>query len=78
MKSQSGERISVSSAAEDSRDDVRRAEDFAATKEDLEQNTVDILVVMQLQVLVIQKAQRTVDVPLLQHIDTTVDVPVAK
>ena len=28
--------------------------------------------------LVIQKAQRTVDVPLLQHIDTTVDVPVAK
>ena len=33
---------------------------------------------MQRQVLVIQKAQRTVDVPLLQHIDTTVDVPVAK
>ena len=33
---------------------------------------------MQRQVLVIQKAQITVDVPLLQHIDTTVDVPVAK
>ena len=26
----------------------------------------------------IQKAQRTVDVPLLQYIDTTFDVPVAK
>ena len=33
---------------------------------------------MQRQVLVIQKAQITVDVPLLQYIDTTVDVPVAK
>ena len=51
---------------------------FAATKEDLEQNTTDIPVVMQRHVLVIQKAQRTVDVPLLQYIDTTVDVPVAK
>ena len=40
---------------------------FAATKEDLEQNTTDI-----------QKAPRTVDVPLLQYIDTTVDVPVDK
>ena len=51
---------------------------FAATKEDLEQNIADILVVMQRYVLVIQKAQRTVDVPLLQYSDTTVDVPVAK
>ena len=51
---------------------------FAATKEDLEQNTADLPVVMQRQVLVIQKAQRTVDVPLLQYIDTTVDVPMAK
>ena len=51
---------------------------FAATKEDLEQNTADILVAMQQQVLVIQKAPRAVDVPLLQYIDTTVDVPVAK
>ena len=51
---------------------------FAATKEDLEQNTADLPVVMQRQVPVIQKAQRTVDVPLLQYIDTTVDVPVAK
>ena len=34
--------------------------------------------VMQRQVLVIQKAQRTADVPLLQYSDTTVDVPVAK
>ena len=40
---------------------------FAATKHGLEQNTTDI-----------QKAQRTVDVPLLQYIDSTVDVPVAK
>ena len=46
---------------------------FATTKEDLEQNTADVPVVMQRQVLVIQKAQRTVDVPLLQYIDTTVD-----
>ena len=38
----------------------------------------DILVVIQRQVLAIQKAQRTVDVPLLQYIDTTVDVPVVK
>ena len=51
---------------------------FATTKEDLEQNTADVPVVMQRQVLVIQKAQRTVDVPLLQYIDTTVDDPVAK
>ena len=51
---------------------------FAATKEGLEQNTTDILVVMQRHVLFIQKAQRTVDVPLLQYSDTTVDVPVAK
>ena len=56
--------------------DVRKI--FAATKEDLEQNIADILVLIQRQVLVIQKAQRTVDVPLLQHIDATVDVPVAK
>ena len=56
--------------------DVRKI--FAATKEDLEQNIADILVLIQRQVLVIQKAQRKVDVPSLQHIDTTVDVPVAK
>ena len=51
---------------------------FTAIKEDLEQNTAGVVVVMQRQVLVIQKAQRTVDVPLLQYIDTTVDVAVAK
>ena len=51
---------------------------FAATKEDLEQDTTDIPVVMQRQVLVIQKAPRTVHVPLLQYTDTTVYVPVAK
>ena len=34
--------------------------------------------VMQRQVLVIQKAQRTADIPLLQYSGTTVDVPVAK
>ena len=33
---------------------------------------------MKRQVLVIQKAPRTVDIPLLQYSDTTVDVPVAK
>ena len=49
-----------------------------ATKEDLKQNTTDIPARMQRQVLVILKAQRTVDVPLLQYSDTTVDVPVAK
>ena len=38
----------------------------------------NIPVEIQRQVLVIQKAQRTVDVPLPQYIDTTVDVPVAK
>ena len=51
---------------------------FTATKEDLEQSTTDVLEVMQRQVLVIQKAPRTVDIPLLQYSDTTVDVPVAK
>ena len=51
---------------------------FAATKEDLEQNIADLPVVLQRQVLVIQKAQKTVDVPLLRYIGTTVDVPVAK
>ena len=40
---------------------------FAASKEDLEQNIADVPVVMQRQVLVIQKAQRTVDIPLLQY-----------
>ena len=49
-----------------------------ATKEDPKQNTTDIPAAMQRQVLAIQKAQRTVDVPLLQYIGTTVDVPVAK
>ena len=51
---------------------------FATTKEDLEQNSADISVVMQRQVLVIQKAKRTVDIPLLQYIVTTVDVAGAK
>ena len=39
---------------------------FAATKEDLEQNTADLPVVIQRQVPVTQKAQRTVDVPPLK------------
>ena len=34
--------------------------------------------VIQRQVLVIQKTPRTVDNPLLQYSDTTVDVPAAK
>ena len=33
---------------------------------------------MQRQVLVIQRVQRTVDVPLVQYIDRIVDVPVVK
>ena len=45
---------------------------FTATKEDLEQNTADFPVVMLRQVPVTQRAQRTVDVPLLQYIGTTV------
>ena len=49
-----------------------------AIKKDLEQNTTNIPVVRQRQVLAIQKAPRTTDIPLLQDIDTTVDVPVAK
>ena len=51
---------------------------LTATKEDLEQNIADLPVVMQRQVLVTQRVQRTVDVPLLHYIGTTVDVPVAK
>ena len=49
--------------------DVMRSDErkiFATTKEDLEQR----------QVLVIQRVQRTVDVPLVQCIDTIVGVPV--
>ena len=59
-----GSRCSVSSAAEDGRDEQTTV---AATKEDLEQNTADLPVVMQRQVLVIQTAQRTVDVTLLHR-----------
>ena len=40
--------------------------------EDLKE--LDVFVVMQRQVLVMQKAQRTVDVPLVQYIEATVDV----
>ena len=66
---------SVSSTTNDSRDEQKT---FAAIKEDPKQNTTDIPVVMQRQVLGNQKAPRTADVPLLQYSDTTVDVPVAK
>ena len=52
---------------------------FTEIKEDLEkENITNIPVVMQRQVLVNQKAPRTVDIPLLQFLDTTDDVPVAK
>ena len=50
----------------------------SAIKKDLEQNTADIPVVRQRQVLAIQEAPRMADIPLLQYIDTTVDIPVAK
>ena len=51
---------------------------FVSIKEDLEQNIADIPAILQRQMFVIQKAPRTADDPLLQYIDTTVDVPVAK
>ena len=41
-------------------------------------NTTDILFATQRQVLVIKKASRKVDIPLLQYSDTAVDFPVAK
>ena len=50
--------MAVSPAAKNSRDIVRRAEDP-------NKNSTDIPVAMQRQLLVIQKAQRTVDIPLL-------------
>ena len=43
---------------------------FATTNEDLRQVTADFPVVMQRQVLVIQRVQRTVDILLVQYIDT--------
>ena len=65
----------ISSTGKDSRDEQKIS---TAIKKDLEQNTTDIPVGRQRQVLAIQKAPRTADIPLLQYIDTTVDVPVAK
>ena len=65
----------ISSTGKDSRDGQKIS---TAIKKDLEQNTTDIPVVRQRQVLAIQKAPRTAHIPLLQYIDTTVDVPVAK
>ena len=43
---------------------------FATIKEDLTQVTADVPVVVQRQVLVIQRVQKTVGVPLVQYIDT--------
>ena len=51
---------------------------FATTKEDFQQNTADVPVVMERQVLVAQRVQRTVDVPLVQYIDKIIDVPFVK
>ena len=65
----------MKSAGKGSRDEQKI---FTATKKDPEQNTTDIPTVMQRQVLVIQRAPRTADVPLLQYSDTTVDIPVWK
>ena len=65
----------VSSAGKGSRNEQKI---FTGIKDDVEQHTMNIPVVMRRQVLVIQKAPRPVDIPLLQYIDTTVDVPVAK
>ena len=65
----------ISSTGKDSRDEQNIS---TAIKKDVEQNTTDIPVVRQRQVLAIQKTLRKADVPLLQYSDTTVDVPVAK
>ena len=43
---------------------------FATTKEDLRKVTADVPVVMQRQVPVIQRVQGTVEIPLVQYIDT--------
>ena len=51
---------------------------FATTEEDLEQDSVDVPVATHGQVPVFQKAQRTVDAPLVQYIDTIIDVPIVK
>ena len=44
---------------------------FATTNEDLGQVAADVPVVMQRQVPVISRAQRTVGIPLVQYIDTS-------
>ena len=51
---------------------------FATTEEDFEQDSADVPVVMHGQVPVFQKAQRTVDAPLVQYIDMIIDVPIEK
>ena len=43
---------------------------FATTEEDLEQDSAEVPEAMHGQVPVFQKAQRTVDAPLVQHIVT--------
>ena len=65
----------ISSTDKDSRDEQKVS---TAIKKDLEQNTTDIPVVRQRQVLAIQKAPIMADIPLIQYIDTTVDGQVAK
>ena len=60
LGAQSAQQLKIAAMSVDER------KTFAATKDDLGQNTTDI-----------QKAQRTVDVPLLQYIDTNVGVPAA-
>ena len=65
----------VSSASKGSRDDRRS---LPQSRRISKKNTTNIPVVMQRQVLVIQKAPRTVDITLLQYSDATVDVPVTK
>ena len=67
--------ISDSSAAQDGRDECKT---FATTEEDLEQDSADVPVAMHGQVPVLQKAQRTVEAPLVQYIDTIIDVPFVK
>ena len=72
LTAQSAQQLKIAAMSYDER------KTFAATKEDVEQKTADMPAVMQRQVLVIQKAPRTAEVPLLQYIETTVDVPPQK
>ena len=56
----------------------RPAPELTLDQDDLTTQVARVLVEMQRQVLVTQKVQRTVEVPLVQYIDSRVEVPVVK